>query len=290
MSEEPVVPTEEPEPTNALAEDQPEVPPQEGDQPEPPEAEPVKKKTESEDEFDAKRKAWQEKVDRRIARITAEKYQLKEQLERERAGKRELESLIAANEAKAKLNQEEPRRDSFDDDEAYLKALTQWNYKIGRAEERHQEAAAKYEKVKEVKPPEPAQTEHPLKEAFEEGKTKYNDFERVVLGNQTNPIFTNGDLASYTIDLLADSEVAHEVLYHLGKSHDESARLARLSPPAFAREIGKIEERLQHRPSKQTTKAPPPLKPVSGKDPVKTEVDPDKDPATWIRMRNEGKI
>lgn len=285
-TEEAVVETEEKEvqEENALVE-QPET---EGEG-EPETAEPEKKKTESEDEFEAKRKSWQEKVDRRIARITAEKYQLKEQLERERAGKKELEELIAANDTKAKLSKDEPRRDDFEDDEKYLKALTQWNYKIGRAEERHQEATEKYEKVKEVQA-KPAPTEHPLKEAFDEGKKKYQDFESTVLQNNSNPIFTDSALANYTIDLLSDSDVAHEVLYHLGKHQDEAVRLSRLSPPAYAREIGKIEVRLQERPQKKTTTAPPPLKPVSGKEPVSSEIDPEKNPAEWIRLRNEGKI
>lgn len=264
------------EPENELSQEEPA-----GEVPKEPDPEP-------EDDFEAKRAKWQEKVDKRIAKLTAQKHQEAEARKKAEDRIKELENINKAYESQTKLQKEEPKRDDFDDEDEFFKALSQWNYKMGRAQEKHQEATERFQKMQEEPPPPKQQQTHPLQDAFDEGTAKYNDFKDVVMNNMTNPIF-NTPAAQAVVDILADSENAHDVLYYLGKHEDEGSRLSRLSLPAIAREIGRIEARLIDKP-KKTTKAPPPLKPVAGAEPATQDLDPDKDPIAWIKARNEGKI
>lgn len=77
-------------------------------------------------------------------------------------------------------------------------------------------------------------------------------------------------------EAIVESEIGPKILYHLGKNPDEAARIAKLSPVAQVREIGKLEAKLEaaaappansatSQPKTQTvSKAPAPHKPVGG--------------------------
>jgi hypothetical protein len=88
-------------------------------------------------------------------------------------------------------------------------------------------------------------------------------------------------LSEFMVGAAAESEVGHEILYHLGKNPAESARIASMSPFAQAKEIGKIEAKLTATPPKSPSKAPPPVVPVGGNAPAGAEPDPAKDPEGW---------
>lgn len=98
-------------------------------------------------------------------------------------------------------------------------------------------------------------------------RDRYADFDAVV-ANPSLPIST--DMAA----VIMDSEHGPELAYHLGKNPGEAARIARLSPVAQAKELGRIEERLSA--PKTGPKPPPaPVQPVGaassggGNDPGK---------------------
>ena len=271
--------------------------PTEGEKP----AEPEKKSTETDDEFEVRRQKWQAKVDRRIAQITAKQYAEAERAEKAEKRAKELEALLEANTKKAELSVKEPKADDFESDAEYFKALGKWQFELGRAEERAQEATKQYEALKDKASPESGAnttqrtaTTHPLEGAFEDGREKYEDFDDLVLKNNMNAIFTNVQLANYLTDVISDSEVAHEVLYELGKDAKLSQKLASMPPHKFAMEIGKLEAKIVSKPPPpppKTTSAPPPIDPVSGGETSGTaDPDPEKDPKAWIAARNAGTI
>jgi hypothetical protein len=86
------------------------------------------------------------------------------------------------------------------------------------------------------------------------GSEKYDDFEDRVMGNVP---FTRPMVAFFE-----DSEIAHDLAYHLAGLPDEVARLGRLSPAAQFRELTKLESKLSAPPT--PTKTPPPIVPNSG--------------------------
>jgi hypothetical protein len=124
-------------------------------------------------------------------------------------------------------------------------------------------------------------------EREEEARSKYDDFEAVAY-NPDLPI--TDEMA----EVIKDSALGPDVAYHLGKNPAEARRIARLSPLAQARELGKIEATLASNPPvKKVSSAPDPIKPVGSRssnptydptDPrsVKTLSDGD-----WIKARNK---
>ena len=107
------------------------------------------------------------------------------------------------------------------------------------------------------------QQQHAYFEAYhdreEVARDKYDDFEQVAY-NPNLPV-----TEAMTRAILA-SEIGPDVLYHLGSSPSEAARISRLDPILQAREIGKIEARLSADPPvKKTSNAPAPIAPVTAR-------------------------
>lgn len=99
----------------------------------------------------------------------------------------------------------------------------------------------------------------------EQARDKYTDFEAVAY----NPNLSISDVMAQTIQ---QSEVGPEVAYYLGKNPKEAQRIANLSPLLQAREIGKIESRVEQAPSKpvKPSSAPDPIKPIGAKSAAPT--------------------
>jgi len=85
---------------------------------------------------------------------------------------------------------------------------------------------------------------------------KYNDFETVVLQNNSLPI------SAIMRDTMMESDVGAEIAYHLGKNPAEAARIANLSMIAQIQEIGGLASKF----TTQTTKAPEPIQTLGGQD------------------------
>lgn len=97
------------------------------------------------------------------------------------------------------------------------------------------------------------------------------------------------------VELAAESEKGPEVLYYLAKNRDIADRIAELSPVAAAREIGRIEARLEKPatppalppPKPAVSQAPPPPPRLEASEPA-VEADPDKMPMRdWLKWRNK---
>jgi hypothetical protein len=93
----------------------------------------------------------------------------------------------------------------------------------------------------------------------EVARDRYDDFEQVAY----NP---NLPVTEAMARAIQASEIGPDVLYHLGSTPSEAARISRLDPILQAREIGKIEARLAAEPLvKKTSNAPAPIAPVTAR-------------------------
>lgn len=233
-------PTEEQKPSEAPAAEEPEVKTE-------PEAETGNKEQEPDEEGDdekpAKRKGgWQ----RRIDRLTTEK--------------RELESRLAALEAKsggekpaesAPQPQGKPSVENFETYDAYVEALADWKLEQRIAAERHREEEAKAK----------AQQQDKLSawgEKVKAAEGRYDDFEEVAY----NPAVR---ITMAMQEAILESPVGPDLAYWLGSHPQDAARIADLSPISQARELGKIEASLATPETKKPkpSAAPAPIKPVS---------------------------
>jgi hypothetical protein len=123
-----------------------------------------------------------------------------------------------------------------------------------------------------------------------EFKAKNPDYEDVVY---TAPI------SDAMADLIMESEIGAELAYYLGKNTDEASRIAQLDPVKAARELGRIEAKLEKPPAAPVaprpppvSKAPPPpprIEATESAAPIRAD-SPDSDKlsdAEWMRLRNK---
>jgi hypothetical protein len=164
-----------------------------------------------------------------------------------------------------------PMREQFADPDAYDEALVAWAVQRGAGEaaqrtaqefERRQHAEREAQEVARRTEAERQQFDG-LRTSYAEKRAKlledpaYADFE-LVAEDEKLPI-TDTMLPPL---LLADNGPA--VLYHLGKHHDEAARIAALNPMLQAMEIAKISARLAIPDRPQPSRLPRPMAPVGG--------------------------
>lgn len=198
---------------------------------------------------------------------------------RAQEAERKLQEAEGKNGGKAKPEAQddegEPDPSDFDSYDEYLDALADWkaDQKIsakGKNDEQDEQDAEFTEALEDVQ------------DAFNETRKSHNDFDEVI-GQQDLQITRDMVIA------MADSEDPGAIAYHLGKNKQEAARIAKLSPIAQAKEIGKIEAKLAakpQQPGKKTTSAPDPIDPVKGSDST-SKAPQDMDFAEYERTQNE---
>lgn len=157
----------------------------------------------------------------------------------------------------------EPQEEDFENHKDYVKALAKWTYEQEKKadEEKNSQTKAKSDYEKKL-------STH--SERVAEFKKEHSDFDDVVadLVEEYGDVKFSGPLEASILS----SENGPALVYELAKNPDQLMRINKLNALDCAREIGKIEARLeknQESPPKQkkatTTKAPPPVKPVGGK-------------------------
>lgn len=114
---------------------------------------------------------------------------------------------------------------------------------------------------------------------------EHSDFHEVF--NESTPV------SQAMAEVITQSEQGAEVAYFLGNNPDIARQIYDLSPQAAAREIGRIEARLEYQKSqpKPVSKAPEPAPTIEGAEPGNVEKDPSKmsDPEfrKWFRNRRK---
>jgi hypothetical protein len=119
----------------------------------------------------------------------------------------------------------------------------------------------------------------------ETGISEFDDYEQVVFSLPETVLDTKLASAAF------EADQPHRVLYWLGRHPKEAAKISRLSPEAKAVAIGRIDAKVAERPAPKT-RSPVPSKPVRGHAPSKMTPAQlaKKNPAAYIKLRNEGKI
>jgi hypothetical protein len=239
------------------------------------------------------KKPWYKK---RFDELTRKRYEAEQRAADERKIREEREAELKALKDAAgekdefKETRPKPKRDDFGiyDDEKYAEALVDW-----KIEQREAKATAKRmaEQAKADEENRRKQEKERERTFFEKrdsliqaGEAKYkDDFTKTV---QSIPAqILNQQMA----DILVDSQYGAEIAYHLGKNLQEAEAISKLNPIWMAKEIGKIEARLQAA-DKKTTTAPAPISTIKGKSSTSTELDPDKNLEEWVDARNRGEI
>jgi hypothetical protein len=188
-------------------------------------------------------------------------------LKEERRVHRRIEQQMREQQQQSVL-QTEPKRETFQDDQAYFKAQVEH-----LAELRAAEKLAERERAREVE----KRSESFLDKA-DKATERYPDFNAVVR-NPSLPI--NEAMAEF----IAESDAGADVAYFLGKNPGKAYEIAQLSPIKAARELTRIESELAARPKANPSKAPEPINPVGqrGKASVSSLPSDNDDIDTWMR-------
>jgi len=161
---------------------------------------------------------------------------------------------------------QEPKREAFDDYEAYLDARAEW-----KAEMR---LSARMQEIEANRQQEAARTQR--ESLVSEWDRK---MQRAAEKNpEIHPDMPVPRMPATMSQAIVESDVGPEIVFHLAHNPAEAARIAALSPLSQARELGKLELQLATKPVKASN-APEPIKPVgarsTGSDPLSDRLSMD---------------
>lgn len=220
-------------------------------------AEPVEEVSEStpeqkEHDANAAEEAKQRGVQKRIDRLTREKYEAKAKAD-------VLEQMIQQRPQQANSQDGKPKLSEFKEPEAYIEALTDW-----KMEQHNQKAQAGEVQAKQ-------QTFEQKREKLLSDAESLGDFDR-------DDFSENVKVTPVMAEAILDSDTGAKLLVHLNANPEEASRIANLSPARQAAEIGKLEAKLSSAP--KVSKAPSPITPLGANGNTSTSKDP-------ARMSNE---
>ena len=187
------------------------------------------------------------RVQKRIDKLTREKYELKGRLEA-------LEHMYAQQNTSASgaANDGKPARDMYPSDESYVEALTDWKleqrlpYKMQEIAGQHQETIIQQAFIQ--------------KEASV--KKDYADYDSVIAES------ADVRIPAEIVPSIITSEYGPDIRYYLAKNPEMAEALNHVPPYIAIKEIGRIEAAIAaHRHaalsrSTRQTKTPPPISPV----------------------------
>ena len=208
-------------------------------------------------------------VQKRIDRLTREKYQLQAQLEVLRQPQQAPQQRTQEATASA------PKLENFASIEDYIDAMadhkaTQKAEEVFRKRDAEQTASKQREESSRVR--------DGFTKQMDDARAAYDDFDDVV-DNPDLPI------SQAMAEAIMRTKGGADVAYYLGKNPAEAVRLANLDPFSAAVEIGRIAATVVRPQARKASNAPPPIQPVGTRaSPV---TDPDKMSAEeWMKWRN----
>lgn len=211
-------------------------------------------------------------VQKRIDRLTREKYQLQarlEVLERSQQAPQQQQQAQQAQPSQA------PKLDQFNSVEEYLDALA--DHKASQKfDHLAKEREAKESQTRQQQ--EAAKLYESYTKQTEQARQAYEDFDDVVQDPDLS-------ISQAMAEAIMRSNNGADVAYYLGKNPDQAARIASLDPFSAAVEIGRIAATVVRPQPRKTSSAPPPIQPVGARATPVT--DPDKmSTDDWLKWRN----
>jgi hypothetical protein len=263
------------------------------------EAEPVAEEEQSEPK-EAEKEANQEgerkqnpKLEKRFSEITKQREEARQEAQRERQARLDLEQRLAALEQNRQPEQQafnvdqEPQPSQFADAFEYAKALAEYSTEKALAERDRQVAQAREQEAQQ-------KIIQSWAQKVQAAKAEMPDFDDLVAASD---VVVNNAVR----DAILESDVGPKILYHLAENNDLAKKIAGLSPNAALREIGKLEAKFEAKPeTKQTapvvkSKAPAPIQPIRGGQgqpdvPLSTDGNWHGTYQAWKAARKSGKI
>jgi len=185
-----------------------------------------------------------------------------DQPRRESRAKERIQELVSrAKDAESRAEQAERQLQQYESeqlrDASEYESDADYQRAIIRAELREAERERWQREQREAAERAQAERAEIFRARAEDAKARIPDFEQVALSDRV-------PYSPSMVQLVQESEQGPEIAYHLGKNPSEAERIARLTPLAAAREIGRLESRFAATAPKKVSTAPPPPKTISG--------------------------
>lgn len=210
-------------------------------------------------------------VQRRIDRLTREKYQLKARLE-------ELERRVSEPAPKAAEPQGAPKLEQFESFDDYVSAKAEWvaEQKFRTLTESQQRAAQEQQAKRQQ-----AEVSQSWQQRVESARTSVPDYDEII---ESADVVLSPAMGQ----AIVESEQGPMVALYLARHPEEAEKLASLSPTAVARAIGRIEAKLEgEQINKTQSTAPKPPSPVRGSTVKPTSALEADDYDTFVKLRRK---
>lgn len=268
------------------------APPAAAEQPAEPEA-PAQAEAQAEDEAKpAEERKQNPKLEKRFSEITKQREAARQEAERERTARQELENKVRELEARTQPVKEptepdpKPKPEQFSDMFEYAEALSEWTADKRIKEEKAKEAVQRVEQERR-------KVMDTWAQRISDFRSKTPDFDEMI---QSADVAVSNDVR----DAIFESDAGPQILYHLAENPDVAKKLSGLTPISALRMIGRLEAKLEAPSEKRetavkTSKAPPPINPIKGTagNPV-TELDANREfhgsYQAWKAARLAGRI
>lgn len=197
----------------------------------------------------AKKEPWFQK---RIGELTREKYEAKRQAEQAAQELRQYREQLAQVQQGGESDEHQPvanTREAIQQEAARLVAEQSFNATCNKV--------------------------------YTDGKAAFPDFDQAIQNLQA----VGASREFYELATTSDASV--KLLHHLGNDMDEAARIASLPPVQMARELTRLEYKLNQAPTvKPVSKAPAPIKPIGTGGNTDSALRDDLSADEWLRRRN----
>jgi hypothetical protein len=218
---------------------------------------------------DDKSKDTPQWVQKRFNEMTRAKYAA---IQEKQESERKLQELQQKLDQYENREPVEPKYEDFDSDQDYANAMKEYGKALGKMEVRKQQ------------PQQRDDGPDPLKESVQKvqsaiASATYIPELKDIVQDPNLPI---DDL---TIEYLADSDKAPEVVYYLGTHLDKAFEISNMSPAQKIRELSKLEKTLEKPQPKTLSDAPEPPEPIGGSSGT-MKADADLSVEEYIARRN----
>lgn len=219
-------------------------------------------------------------VQKRINKLTREKYEAQNKAKDLEDKYQALEERINAMDRPA----EKPRYDQFDSDEAYEAALTDYVHKTSAqsARQAELEAAQRVRLEDQQRAAQQRQQDYNARAAKE--ADRYEGYWDAVNDPAFSAIVTSMD--PQVVALVQESDKSTGLGYYLATNLEVADQIANMPVATAARELLKIEVGLEKPESKKISDAPPPVEPIGSSGQNELPLDKVESTEEWMARRN----
>lgn len=206
-----------------------------------------------------------DRVQKRIDRLTKEKYEL--------AAENEYLKRIAQERPQAKEVATSLDRADYPDDKSWIEAIAD------------QKAEAKTRAYIEAEKQKEAKAEAEKRQMTVQQKADNIFAEAAKLGDLDVEDFNEVTYTPAMSEAILESDLGAKIVFHLASNPEYAEKIAQMSPARQAAEIGKLEDRLEAKEPVRKSAAPSPIKPISGGGKTFTGLSDAMDADTWREAR-----